>query len=132
MVQRIMNESNPATQADLTHLTSRVDAALSTTQRFTKEQFELIDNRLEFIDKQIATLVIGYAEQAVFIESLMAELEYETEEKQNRFKEHVAKLRNDMMEVLEFTENVLENGDTIADGTMEDMATPDSVLHSGE
>jgi predicted transcriptional regulator len=113
-------------------LTSRVDAALSTTQRFTKEQLEHIDNRLEFIDKQIATLVIGYAEQAVFIESLMAEIEYETEEKQNRFKEHVAKLRNDMMEVLEFTENVLENGDTIAGGTMEDMATPNSVLHSGE
>jgi len=120
-----MTDSSPATQADLNHFYSKVTTAFESLEKYIKEQETLNEGRLEAIDKQLATLVVGYAEQAVFVEALMSILEMESESKQNVFKETVKKLRATMLDILDQTSDVLENRDSNVGGTMENVVTPD-------
>ena len=122
-----MTDSSPITQADLNHFYSKVSTTFESFERYFEEQIKLSETRIEAIDKQIATLVVGYAEQAIFIDALMSQIEDESKEKQDAFKAKVEQLRKTMMSVLDYTSDVME--DRIADigGTMEDMATPNQA-----
>lgn len=119
-----MTDSNVASQADLNHFYSKVSTTFESFERYFEDQIKLTEARIEAIDKQIATLVVGYAEQAIFIDALMSQLENESIDKQNAFKEKVQELRKTMMSVLDYTSDVLEDRITDLGGPLEDMATP--------
>lgn len=119
-----MTDSNVASQADLNHFYSKVSTTFESFERYFEDQIKLIEARIEAIDKQIATLVVGYAEQAIFIDALMSQLENESIDKQNAFKEKVQELRKTMMSVLDYTSDVLEDRITDLGGPLENMATP--------
>ena len=58
------------------------------------------ESRLESLDKQIATLVIGFGEQAVFMDALIANLSFATSEAQDAFHKSVADSRRQMLEIM--------------------------------
>ena len=55
-----------------------------------EERLSDYESRLESLDKQIATLVIGFGEQAVFMDALIANLSFATSEAQDAFHKSVA------------------------------------------
>lgn len=59
-----------------------------------------LEETVEGFEKQIATLVLGYGEQAVFMEALVAQLAFATDEARKKFQEDVSKARKDMLEVM--------------------------------
>lgn len=65
-----------------------------------EERLSDYESRLESIDKQIATLVIGFGEQAVFMDALIANLSFATPEAQEAFHKSVADSRREMLEIM--------------------------------
>ena len=116
-----MNEE-AISQADLELFYSKVDGAFKSHQRFFQEELELFEKKLEAIEQQVATITVGFAEQAVLVEGLISQLEFETEERQIAFKDKVLATRDLMLETLEYTADVLEDGDTGTDQPVEDVA----------
>lgn len=116
-----MNEDQ-INQADLDLFYSKVDGALKSHRRLFKEELEFFEKKLDAIEQQIATITVGYAEQAVLVEALIGQLQFEGEERQKAFKEKVLETRDLMLETLEYTSDVLENGDTGPEQPVEDVA----------
>jgi len=55
---------------------------------------------MESLEKQIATLVVGFGEQAVFLEALLAQLSFASEQQQKAFQENVSTARREMLKVM--------------------------------
>lgn len=68
--------------------------------RLTDSKFADFDKKLESLEKQIATLVVGFGEQAVFLEALLAQLSFASEEQQKAFQENVSSARREMFKVM--------------------------------
>jgi hypothetical protein len=119
-----MNEE-PVSQADLELFYSKVDGAFKSHQRFFQEELDLFGKKLDALEQQVATITVGFAEQAVLVEALISQLEFETEERQLAFKDKVLSTRDLMLETLEYTADVLEDGDTGTEQPLEDVATED-------
>lgn len=64
------------------------------------EKIQELDNRIESIDKQIATLIVGYGEQAVFMEALVAQLAFATDDQRKSFNDSLNEARKKMLEVM--------------------------------
>lgn len=65
-----------------------------------EERLSEYEQRLEALDKQIATLVIGFGEQAVFMDALIGNLSFATSEAQDAFHKSVADARRQMLEIM--------------------------------
>ena len=63
-------------------------------------RIEEIEKNIEAIEKQIATLVVGYGEQAVFMEALIGQLVFASDEERKNFNSNLATARKDMLEVM--------------------------------
>lgn len=55
-----------------------------------------VESAIEDVEKQVATLVIGYGEQAVFMEALIAQLAFSSPEAQKAFTANVSENRKKM------------------------------------
>ncbi len=99
------------TQQDLDLHGSQIDAAIRSTQKLIADETELINARLEAMEKQVATMLMGYVEQAAIVDALTAII---PDELQPVFLERIKETRQQMMEVLGTTADVLENGDPTA------------------
>jgi len=69
-------------------------------EQLTSKMKELED-QMEGIEKQIATLIVGYGEQAVFMEALVAQLSFATDEERKAFTENVSEGRKEMLKVMQ-------------------------------
>lgn len=67
----------------------------------TEDRLKNIEKSVEALEKQIATLVLGYGEQAVFMEALVAQIAYSTDEARKAFHNDVSKARKEMLEVMQ-------------------------------
>ena len=65
-------------------------------------RIEKIEKVIESIEKQIATLVVGYGEQAVFMEALIGQLVFATDEERKNFNTNLSQARKDMLEVMAY------------------------------
>lgn len=77
-----------------------VESLFVNFSKMIDEKFDEIDNKMEAFEKQIATLVIGFGEQAVFLEALLAQLAFSTEEEQKTFQNNVSEARKQMLKVM--------------------------------
>lgn len=68
--------------------------------RLTDSKFDDLDKKIESLEKQIATLVVGFGEQAVFLEALLAQLSFASEEQQKAFQNNVSHARREMLKVM--------------------------------
>lgn len=65
------------------------------------QRFQDIEERIESFEKQIATLVVGFGEQAVFLEALLAQLSFASDDQQKAFHQNVNQARKDMLKVMQ-------------------------------
>lgn len=60
-----------------------------------------IEQRIDLHDQQMANLIIGYGEQAVFMEALVAQLAFANDEQRSNFNESLSEARRKMLEVMQ-------------------------------
>jgi hypothetical protein len=65
-----------------------------------EERVSEYENKLENMEKQMATLVIGFGEQAVFIDALIAQMTFSSSEAQQAFHDTVNTARKQMLEIM--------------------------------
>lgn len=63
-------------------------------------RFEELEKSIEKIEQQIATLILGFGEQAVNMEGLLAQLRFASPESQKIFMDTIAASRKQMLEVM--------------------------------
>lgn len=83
-----------------------------------------IEDRVESIEKQIATLIVGYGEQAVYMEALVAQLAFATDEQRSNFTNSLNDARKKMLEVMRDASatNLADENQHVA-AAVEDLAT---------
>lgn len=95
-----MSEENNNQNLDNDVFQDQVRDVLLALASKMEERLSDYESRLESIDKQIATLVIGFGEQAVFMDALIANLSFATPEAQDAFHKSVADSRREMLEIM--------------------------------
>ena len=66
-----------------------------------EDRLKNLETSLEAIEKQVATLVLSYGEQAVFTEALVGQLAFATDEARKAFHETLQQSRKQMLEVMQ-------------------------------
>lgn len=64
------------------------------------DRFEKIEKSVEDLEKQMATLVLGYGEQAVFMEALVAQVAFASDQARQKFHDDINTARRSMLEVM--------------------------------
>ena len=65
-----------------------------------EERLAEYETKIEGIEKQIATLVIGFGEQAVFMDALIAQMAFTSPEAQKAFQDTLNNSRKQMLEIM--------------------------------
>jgi small-conductance mechanosensitive channel len=78
-----------------------LESLVKTIAENSSQKFHELDTKIEAIEKQIATLVVGFGEQAVFLEALLAQIAFATEEQQKAFQKNVNESRREMLKVMQ-------------------------------
>ena len=87
----------------------------------TLSQYDL---RLEQIEKQIATLVVGFGEQAVFMEALISQVAFSTDEARKAFNDTMNESRKQMLTIMkEGADEFLGSTDPNLASAVEELAT---------
>ena len=60
-----------------------------------------LETEIEALQKQIATLIVGYGEQAVFMEALVAQISFASIEEREAFNKNVSDGRKEMLKVMQ-------------------------------
>jgi hypothetical protein len=87
------------------------------------QRIEELEQTVESVEKQLATLIVAYGEQAAFIEALTGQLAFASDDARKMFHETLNKTRNEMLQVMkDESKNFLgdENPDLAA--TISDLA----------
>lgn len=98
----IMTDDNiPSFDAETAEFFTRLfqDTMTGIAAQFADKVAQL-EETVESLEKQIATLVLGYGEQAVFMEALVAQLAFASDEARKTFQEDVSRARREMLEVM--------------------------------
>lgn len=77
-----------------------IDNMLSVLSSEVISKYKELEVRIEAMEKQIATLVLAYGEQAVFMEALVGQVAFATEEAQKTFHDVLKDARKSMLEVM--------------------------------
>jgi len=89
-----------SSDSDAASLKRYVEDIFISFSRLTDSKFAEFDKKIESLEKQIATLVVGFGEQAVFLEALLAQISFASEEQQKAFQENVTNARREMLKVM--------------------------------
>jgi hypothetical protein len=98
-----MTEENKIPQLDnltVEFITRLFQDTLKGIHAQVEERISSLEDSIESIEKQVATLVLGYGEQAIFMEALVAQLAFATDEARQAFQKDVTQARKDMLEVM--------------------------------
>lgn len=88
-----------------------------------EERLNDYEIRLEQIEKQIATLVVGFGEQAVFMEALIGQVAFSTEEAKKAFNSSLSDSRKQMLQIMrEGADDFLGTTDPNLASAIEDLA----------
>jgi hypothetical protein len=75
------------------------DVILALAAKFDSK-LEDLDKTMESYEKQLAVLATGFAEQAVFIEALIAQVNFSSNEERESFHKNVSQARKKMFEIM--------------------------------
>jgi len=105
------------------------DIAYGTLATVSSKIAEL-EQSVEHLEKQLANLVVGYGEQAVFMEALVAQLAFAKPEERRAFSENLSDARNKMLEVMRDASATMADEDqgiasAITDLASEKLSDPD-------
>jgi hypothetical protein len=94
------NSNDSHVDSDGQNLKRYIEDIFISFSRLTDSKFDDLDKKIESLEKQIATLVVGFGEQAVFLEALLAQLSFASEEQQKAFQNNVSHARREMLKVM--------------------------------
>lgn len=66
-----------------------------------EDRLKTLESSVEAIEKQIATLIISYGEQAVFVEALVGQMAFASDEARKSFHDTLNSTRKQMLEVMQ-------------------------------
>lgn len=95
------DQNNNNSSMSTEELKSYVEEVIISLSKLTDSRIKEIDDKLESFEKQIATLVVGFGEQAVFLEALLAQISFATEDQQKVFQNNVSQARREMLKVMQ-------------------------------
>lgn len=85
-------------------------------------RFTELEAKIEKLEQQIATLVLAYGETTVFVESLVAQIAFASEDEQKRFTDSLAENRKSMLEVMQSAaEGFLGSDSPVAASTISNL-----------
>lgn len=82
-----------------------------------ESRLQQVEKAIENTEKQVATLVIGYGEQAVFMEALLGQLNFASPEAQESFAKTLSNARKDMLRIMK------EGADGLLGDSEKDLAS---------
>jgi hypothetical protein len=101
------------TQETLISLSARIEG-----------RFQDMEQVIEKLEKQIATLILGFGEQAVNMEGLLAQVRFATPDAQKSFMDTIAHSRKQMLQVMKEGAGGLLAGESPGVASaLEDLAT---------
>jgi hypothetical protein len=77
-----------------------IEFILTSMAEKIEERLNEMDKSIESIEQQIATMVVGYGEQAVFMEALIGQINFAAPEAQKVFTDTLASSRREMLKVM--------------------------------
>ena len=101
MRYKMSDQNNNDSSMSTEELKSYVEEVIISLSKLTDSRIKEIDDKLESFEKQIATLVVGFGEQAVFLEALLAQISFATEDQQKVFQNNVSQARREMLKVMQ-------------------------------
>jgi len=105
-------------------LKSTLDSMLEVLNENVKNSLSNLNTRVESLEKQMATLVLAYGEQAVFMEALVSQISFASEQAQKSFHETLKEARKSMLEVMkDGAQNLVVPSDPIVGQAIVDMAS---------
>jgi len=109
---------------DADTIQATINNMLDVLNKTVEQSFSDLNNRVESLEKQMATLVLAYGEQAVFMEALIAQIAFASEDAQQSFHETLKEARKSMLEVMkDGGQNVVAPSDPILGQAIVDMAS---------
>lgn len=87
-------------ESDNNTLEATLNTMLDTLNKTVQSSFSDLNNRVESLEKQMATLVLAYGEQAVFMEALISQISFASEHAQQSFHQTLKEARKSMLEVM--------------------------------
>ena len=98
-----MNDNNNDSQEILStdQLREYFESIILSLTEHSSIRFSELENKIESMEKQIATLVIGFGEQAVFLEALLAQIAFSSEDQPKSFQNNVNQARREMLKVMQ-------------------------------
>lgn len=86
-------------------------------------RLQQVEKMIENTEKQVATLVIGYGEQAVFMEALLGQINFASSDAQKSFAETLARARKEMLNIMkEGADGLLGSDDKNLASAIKNMA----------
>ena len=105
-------------------LQATLNTMLDTLNQTVQASFSELDNRVESLEKQMATLVLAYGEQAVFMEALISQISFASEQAQQSFHETLKEARKSMLEVMkDGAQTLVAPSDTVVGQAIVNMAS---------
>lgn len=106
---------------DIQRLKSYIEEVLISFSNLTDTKFKEMDEKIESMEKQIATLVVGFGEQAVFLEALLAQISFASDEQQKAFHKNVSDARREMLKVMHDGSRVVAEQDERLASAIDDV-----------
>jgi polyhydroxyalkanoate synthesis regulator phasin len=111
-------------ESDNDTLQATLNTMLDTLNKTVQSSFSDLDNRVESLEKQMATLVLAYGEQAVFMEALISQISFASEQAQQSFHETLKEARKSMLEVMkDGAQNLVAPSDPVVGQAIVNMAS---------
>jgi len=105
-------------------LQATLNSMLDTLNKTVQNSFSDLDTRVESLEKQMATLVLAYGEQAVFMEALISQISFASEQAQQSFHETLKEARRSMLEVMkDGAQNLVAPSDPVVGEAIVNMAS---------
>jgi len=93
-----MIESDPKDEVSI--LRQHVEDLLIALANRFESRLQECEKLVETLEKQLAQLIVGYGEQAVFMEALIAQINFASPEAQKAFTSNVSENRRKMFQVM--------------------------------
>lgn len=86
-------------------------------------RFTEFEQKLEKVEQQLATLVLAYGESAVFLEALVGQIAFASQEAQESFHSSLSQSRKSMLEVMQSAaDGFLGDEDPVIGSTLSNLA----------
>ena len=115
------DSNNYTNITDLENLKIYIEEVFISLSTLTDSKLRQMDEKIELLEKQIATLVVGFGEQAVFLEALLAQISFAEEDQQRAFQKNVNDARKEMLKVMQDGSRVVAQQDERLGSAIEDV-----------